>query len=127
MFEHGFLDTCAVLDILYACVLYVCIICTCSVQLSMFHMVRGSKYNYYYCYYYFMAPAKCAVCTAMIVKYLCSETNAEKRKEHKPNLSLVAGCKIMEKFPKKLTFSIDVGRADFCVLLGTENKVLESW
>ena len=32
----------AVLSVLYACVLYFCI-CTCSAQLSMFHMERHSK------------------------------------------------------------------------------------
>ena len=32
----------AVLGVLYACVLYFCI-CTCSVQLSMFHMERRSR------------------------------------------------------------------------------------
>ena len=32
----------AVLGVLYACVLYFCI-CTCSVQLSMFHMERCSR------------------------------------------------------------------------------------
>ena len=32
----------AVLSVLYACVLYFCI-CTCSVQLSMFHMERCSR------------------------------------------------------------------------------------
>ena len=31
-----------VFSILYACVLYFCI-CTCSVQLSMFHMERRSR------------------------------------------------------------------------------------
>ena len=31
-----------VLSVLYACVLYFCI-CTCSVQLSMFHMERRSR------------------------------------------------------------------------------------
>ena len=31
-----------VLSVLYACVLYFCI-CTCSVQLSMFHMERHSR------------------------------------------------------------------------------------
>ena len=31
-----------VLDVLYACVLYFCI-CTCSAQLSMFHMERRSR------------------------------------------------------------------------------------
>ena len=31
-----------VLSVLYACVLYFCI-CTCSAQLSMFHMERGSR------------------------------------------------------------------------------------
>ena len=32
----------AVLSVLYACVLYFCI-CTCSAQLSMFHMERRSR------------------------------------------------------------------------------------
>ena len=32
----------AVLSVLYACVLYFCI-CTCSAQLSMFHMERHSR------------------------------------------------------------------------------------
>ena len=32
----------AVLGVLYACVLYFCI-CTCSAQLSMFHMERCSR------------------------------------------------------------------------------------
>ena len=32
----------AVLDVLYACVLYFCI-CSCSAQLSMFHMERRSR------------------------------------------------------------------------------------
>ena len=32
----------AVLDVLYACVLYFSI-CTCSAQLSMFHMERHSR------------------------------------------------------------------------------------
>ena len=32
----------AVLSVLYACALYFCI-CTCSVQLSMFHMERRSR------------------------------------------------------------------------------------
>ena len=32
----------AVLGVLYACVLYVCI-CTCSAQLSMFHVERRSR------------------------------------------------------------------------------------
>ena len=32
----------AVLSVLFACVLYFCI-CTCSVQLSMFHMERRSR------------------------------------------------------------------------------------
>ena len=32
----------AVLGVLYACVLYFCI-CTCSAQLSMFHMERRSR------------------------------------------------------------------------------------
>ena len=32
----------AVLGVLYACVLYFCI-CTCSAQLSMFHMERHSR------------------------------------------------------------------------------------
>ena len=32
----------AVLSVLYACVLYCCI-CTCSAQLSMFHMERRSR------------------------------------------------------------------------------------
>ena len=40
MFEHDW--TPAVLDVLYACVLYFCI-CTCSAQLSMFHMKRHSR------------------------------------------------------------------------------------
>ena len=31
-----------VLSVLYACILYICI-CTCSVQLSMFHMERRSR------------------------------------------------------------------------------------
>ena len=35
-------QTPAVLSVLYACVLYFCI-CTCSVQLSMFHMERRSR------------------------------------------------------------------------------------
>ena len=34
--------TCAVMSVLYTCVLYFCI-CTCSVQLSMFHMERRSR------------------------------------------------------------------------------------
>ena len=34
--------TLAVLSVLYACVLYFCI-CTCSAQLSMFHMERRSR------------------------------------------------------------------------------------
>ena len=43
MFEHDCLDTCWVeLSVLYACVSYFCI-CTCSVQLSMFHMVMHSR------------------------------------------------------------------------------------
>ena len=37
MFQHGCLDTCVVLGVLYACVVYSSI-CTCSGQLSMFHM-----------------------------------------------------------------------------------------
>ena len=32
----------AVLSVLYACALYICI-CTCSAQLSMFHMERRSR------------------------------------------------------------------------------------
>ena len=32
----------AILSVLYACVLYFCI-CTCSAQLSMFHMERCSR------------------------------------------------------------------------------------
>ena len=35
-------STPAVLSVLYACVLYFCI-CTCSAQLSMFHMERRSR------------------------------------------------------------------------------------
>ena len=41
MFQHNYLDTCC-LSVLYACVLYFCI-CTCSSQLSMFHMERRSR------------------------------------------------------------------------------------
>ena len=41
MFEHDCLDTCAVLGV-YACILDFCI-CTCSAQLSMFHMERNSR------------------------------------------------------------------------------------
>ena len=37
-----FVWTPAVLSVLYACVLYFCI-CTCSAQVSMFHMERGSR------------------------------------------------------------------------------------
>ena len=47
------------LGVLYACVLYLCI-CTCSAQLSMFHMERHSRNmlifysssSFYYYYYY---------------------------------------------------------------------------
>ena len=38
--EHDWTHT--VLGVLYACVLYFCI-CTCSAQLSMFHMERHSR------------------------------------------------------------------------------------
>ena len=48
-----------VLIVLYACVLYFCI-CTCSVQLSMFHMERRSKYAHYY--YYILLSSNIAGC-----------------------------------------------------------------
>ena len=41
MFQHDCLDTCC-LRVLYACVLYFCI-CTCSTQMTMFHMERRSR------------------------------------------------------------------------------------
>ena len=50
-----------VLSVLYACVLYFCI-CTCSAQLSVFHMERRSRNTLiiiiiiiYYHYYYYCA------------------------------------------------------------------------
>ena len=39
MLEHDSPHSCAVLGVLYACVLYFCVY-TCSAQLSMFHMER---------------------------------------------------------------------------------------
>ena len=41
MFEHDCLDTCCFVCLICMC-LYFCI-CTCSVQLSMFHMERCSR------------------------------------------------------------------------------------
>ena len=40
-FKHDYLDTCC-FECLIFCVLYFCI-CTCSVQLSMFHMERRAR------------------------------------------------------------------------------------
>ena len=42
MFQHGCLDTYCFLGVLYACVFYFRI-CTCSAQLSMFHMEKRSR------------------------------------------------------------------------------------
>ena len=42
MFQHDCLDTYCLLSVLYACVFYFCI-CTCSAQLSMFHMEKRSR------------------------------------------------------------------------------------
>ena len=41
MFQHDYLDTYC-LSVLYACILHFCI-CTCSAQLSMFHVERRSR------------------------------------------------------------------------------------
>ena len=41
MFQHDYLEP-TVLCVFYACVLYFCI-CSCSAQLSKFHMVRHSR------------------------------------------------------------------------------------
>ena len=49
MFEHDCLDTIAVLGISYACGFFFFVlffffdVCTCSAQLSMFHMERHSR------------------------------------------------------------------------------------
>ena len=42
MFQHDCLDTYCFLSVLYACNFYFCI-CTCSAQLSMFHMEKRSR------------------------------------------------------------------------------------
>ena len=42
MFQHDLLDTCCFECLIGTCVLYFCI-CTCSAQLSMFHMERCAR------------------------------------------------------------------------------------
>ena len=49
MFDHDCLNTCC-----FGCLICVFCICTCSAQLSLFHMERCSKkYTHYYDYYYY--------------------------------------------------------------------------